>query len=177
MAVTTINLTDPVSTLVTKTNTISSDVGDVSTLVTGDDNVVDAINTVRNIVNRFDESAEIIALAREAINADVNDSATGVYLSWDSASGKISLNNTYTFSAGDGLDYDDRGTYNITLLGVTTSMIADLNVTTGKIANLNVTNGKVANNTLTSSKFNSVVSLQILDSTGTPVKTLYSPGS
>lgn len=165
MAVTTINLSDPVSTLVTKTNTISTNLGDISTLVTGDANVVAAINTVRSIVNRFDESAEIIALAREGVgvglnsvfNADVNDSATGLYLSYDSASGKISLNNNYTFSAGDGLDYSGRGTYNISLLGVTNAMMA--------------------NNTLTSSKFNSVVSLHILDSDGTILKTLYSPGS
>ncbi len=173
MAVTTINLTDPVSTLVTKTNTISGDLGDVSTLVTGDSNVVAAINTVRSIVNRFDESAEIIALAREGtgiqspLNINAADSHTGFFLTYDSAAGTIALNSTYNFSAGSGLDYDSAGTYNISSLGVTTAMIADLNVT----------NGKVADNTLTSSKFNSVVSLQILDSTGAIVKTLYSPGS
>ena len=167
MAVSTINLTDPVSTLVTKTNTISGDLGDVSTLVTGDDNVVDAINAVRSIVNRFDESAEIVAIARGGIVVDATDSHTGFFLSYDSASGTIAFNSTYDFSAGAGLDYDSAGTYNISSLGVTTAMLADLNVT----------NGKVANNTLTSSKFNSVVSLQILDSTGSIVKTLYSPAS
>lgn len=167
MAVTTINLSDPVSTLVTKTNTISGDLGDISTLVTGDDNVVDAINTVRSIVNRFDESAEIVAIARGGITVGGGDSATGIYLTYDSDNGRISLANNYLFTAGSGLDYDDSGTYSISDLGVLTAMLADLNVT----------NAKVANNTLTSSKFNSVVSLQILDSTGTPVKTLYSPGS
>jgi hypothetical protein len=157
MAVTTINLSDPVSTLVTKTNTISGDLGDVSTLVTGDANVVAAINTVRSIVNRFDESAEIIAIARGGIVVDATDSHTGFFLSYDSASGTIAFNSTYNFSAGAGLDYDSVGTYNISLLGVTNAMMA--------------------NNTLTSSKFNSVVSLQILDSDGTVLKTLYSPGS
>jgi len=163
MAVTTINLSDPVSTLVTKTNTISTDLGDVSTLVTGDANVVAAINNVRNIVNRFDESAEIIALAREGtgiqsqLNIVATDSHTGFSLSYDSAAGTISFNSKYPFSAGSGLDYDSSGKYNISLLGVTNGMMAD--------------------NTLTSSKFNSVVSLQILDSDGTVLKTLFSPGS
>jgi len=157
MAVTTINLTDPVSTLVTKTNTISGDLGDVSTLVTGDSNVVAAINTVRSIVNRFDESAEIVAIARGGIVIDGTDSHTGFFLTYDSAAGTIAFNSNYNFSAGSGLDYDSSGTYNISLLGVTNAMMA--------------------NNTLTSSKFNSVVSLQILDSDGTVLKTLYSPGS
>jgi hypothetical protein len=173
MAVTTINLSDPVSTLVTKTNTISTGLGDVSTLVTGDANVVAAINTVRSIVNRFDESAEIIALAREGtgiqspLNIDGTDSHTGFFLTYDSASGTIAFNSNYNFSAGAGLDYDSAGTYNISSLGVTTAMIADLNVT----------NDKIANSTITSSKFNSVVSLEIQDSTGAVVKTLFSPGS
>ena len=157
MAVTTINLSDPVSTLVTKTNTISTDLGDVSTLVTGDANVVAAINNVRNIVSRFDDSAEIISIAREGIVIDAADSHTGFSLSYDSASGTISFNSKYPFSAGSGLDYDSSGKYNISLLGVT--------------------NGMMANNTLTSSKFNSAVSLQILDSDGTVLKTLFSPGS
>lgn len=167
MAVTTINLSDPVSTLVTKTNTISTDLGDVSTLVTGDANVVAAINTVRSIVNRFDESAEIIAIARGGIVIDGTDSHTGFFLTYDSASGTIAFNSNYNFRAGAGLDYDSAGTYNISSLGVTTAMIADLNVT----------NAKIANSTITSSKFNSVVSFEIQDSTGAVVKTIFSPGS
>lgn len=173
MAVTTINLSDPVSTLVTKTNTISTDLGDVSTLVTGDANVVAAINNVRNIVNRFDESAEIIALAREGtgiqsqLNIVATDSHTGFSLSYDSASGTISFNSKYPFSAGSGLDYDSAGKFNISSLGVTTALIA----------NLNVTNDKIANSTITSAKFNSVVSFQIQDSTGSVIKTIFSPGS
>lgn len=167
MAVTTINLSDPVSTLVTKTNTISTDLGDVSTLVTGDANVVAAINNVRNIVNRFDESAEIVAIARGGIVIDETDSHTGFFLTYDSASGTIAFNSNYNFRAGAGLDYDSAGTYNISSLGVTTAMIADLNVT----------NAKIANSTITSSKFNSVVSFEIQDSTGAVVKTIFSPGS
>ena len=170
MAVTTINLTDPVTTLVTKTNTISGDVGDVATLVTGDDNVVDAINTVRDIVARFDDSNEIIALAREGVGIssplNIQDTTTGTLsLSYDSASGTLSFAGsidsneikTY-FSSGQGLDYDSStGVFGVTSLGITNAMLT--------------------NSTITSSKFSSKVTLQILDSTGSAVKTLYSPGS
>lgn len=177
MAKTVINLSDPVSTLVTKTNDISNDVGDTALLITGDSNVVDAINTVRNIVVPFDDSDEIKAIFKSGISANAADSAHGVSITFDSASGTFGLSQDYHFKAGAGLDYDSAGKFNISSLGVTTALIADTNVTTAKIANLNVTNGKIANSTLTSAKFNSVVSLQILDSTGSVVKTLFSPGS
>lgn len=173
MAVTTVNLSDPVSTWVTKTNTISGDLGDVDSLNTAAIDLVQAINNLESRIYRFDDSAEIVALARQAtgiqspLNVVNGDSATGIYLGYDSAAGQITLNNSYTFDAGSGLDYDGTGTYSISSLGVTTAMIA----------NLNVTNGKIANSTITSAKFNSVVSLQILDSAGSVVKTLYSPGS
>jgi len=44
MAITVINLSDAVSTWVTKTNTIASNLGDIASLSSGDSNTVDAIN-------------------------------------------------------------------------------------------------------------------------------------
>lgn len=167
MAKTVINLSDPVSTLVTKTNDISNDVGDTALLVTGDSNVVDAINTVRNIVVPFDDSDEIKAIFKSGISANAADSAHGVSITFDSASGTFGLSQDYHFKAGAGLDYDSLGTYSISNLGVTTAMIA----------NTNVTNAKIANDTITSSKFSSTVSLLILDSDGTTLKTIFSPSS
>lgn len=167
MAKTVINLSDPVSTLVTKTNEISNDVGDTALLVTGDSNVVDAINTVRNIVVPFDDSDEIKAIFKSGISANAADSAHGVSITFDSASGTFGLSQDYHFKAGSGLDYDSLGTYSISNLGVTTAMIA----------NTNVTNAKIANDTITSSKFSSTVSLLILDSDGTTLKTIFSPST
>lgn len=187
MAKTVINLSDPISTLVTKTNTISDNLGDVATIATGDSDVVKAINSLNTRVTPFDDSSEIRAFTLGAINVDSTDSATGIFLTYDSAAARIGLNTRYTFSAGAGLDYNGEGAYNISNLGVTTAMIANTNVTEGKlatdavatakIADLAVTNAKIANTTLTSAKFNSAVSLQILDSTGSVLKTLHSPGS
>lgn len=165
MAKTVINLSDPVSTLVTKTNAISDDVGDVALLTTGDSNVVDAINTVRNIVVPFDDSSEIRDIARSAFLV-VDSGGGGMSLSFDSSVGRINLQSNLI--GGAGIDYDSyAGTFSITDLGITTAMIA----------NTNVTNGKIADNTLLSAKFNSVVTLRILDSDGTTLKTLFSPGS
>jgi len=84
MAKTVVNLSDQVSTWVTKTNAISDDVGDVAQLVTGDSNVVDAINTVRTLVSGFDDSAEIIAIARSGLSASGD-------ISYDSSAGTFSV--------------------------------------------------------------------------------------
>ena len=64
MAKTIINLSDPVSTLVSKTNIISNHLGDITQLNVGsanDSDIVQAINFVNGIVQKTD-SADIINL-------------------------------------------------------------------------------------------------------------------
>ena len=71
MAVTEILLSDPVTTLVTKTNTISSDLGDKAALTTTDkSNLVAALNEINTQLNKVD-SADVISL----IQANAMDSA------------------------------------------------------------------------------------------------------
>ena len=156
MAVTLINLSDPVSSLVTKTNTISNDLGDVAQLATGDSNVVDAINTIKQLVAPFDDSAEILAIARNGLSIN-NDSALGISLSYNTSTGIIKLigsvdsnavKSYFTNDSANGIGFNfGAGTFGI------------------------------VNNTVTSAKFNSAVSLIIYDSAGSAVKTIYSPGS
>jgi len=160
MAITTVNLSDPVSTWVTKTNTISTDLGDVDSLNTSAIDLVQAVNNLEARIYRFDDSSEIVSLARQATGIlsplSVNDSdALGFTMAYDSASGVISLAGAADsttvkgyFSGGTGLTYTE---------------------STGEF--------KITNNSITSALFSSVVSLQILDSDGTVLKTLYSPGS
>lgn len=93
MAKTVVNLSDQISTWVTKTNAISNDVGDVAQLVTGDSNIVDAVNTVRAIVASFDDSSEIISIARSGF------SAAGT-LSYDSATGQFSVSGVDSAAVG-----------------------------------------------------------------------------
>lgn len=174
MAITTINLTDPVSTLITKTNDISSNLGDVVQLVTGDSNTVDAINTVFNQSYRFNDSAEIIALARESLSVN-NDSAAAFALAYDSDAGVISLIGSADaptvrgyFGAGAGLDYDSStGFFSIGTGEIVTGMYQDSSVTQSKMAFGSVSRSELRDN----------VELIIYDSTGAVVKTLYGAGS
>ena len=65
MAVTTINLSDPVSTLVSKTNTISTDLGEKATLqTTNKTSLVAAVNEINAQLLKVD-SADILRIAQE----------------------------------------------------------------------------------------------------------------
>ena len=206
MAVTVINLSDPVSTLVTKTNNISSDVGDIAQLVTGDDNVVDAINALRAIVVPFDDSSEIISISRGGISIN-NDSALGLSLAYNNTTGVIKLvgaadgdtvKGYFASDSANGIGFNfGEGKFSIITSGVIEAKIASNAVTVNKIASnavieakiassavteakiasSAVTVNKIANTSITSSKFNGTVSLIIYNDAGTPVKTIYSPGS
>lgn len=162
MAITTINLSDNFVSHVRKINEISGNVGDVSTLLTGDSDVVSAINTLKTLFADFDDSADIVGLARSAISI-INASGDGS-VSYDSDTGVI----TYTgpsaaetrahFVSGPGVTYD--------------STAGRFSVTNGVI-----TNAMILDSSLTSSKFADRVTLNILASDGSVLKTLYSPGS
>ena len=161
MAVTVINLSDPVSSLVTKTNTISNDLGDVAQLATGDSNVVDAINTIKQLVSPFDDSAEILAIARNGLSIN-NDSASGLSLSYNTSTGIIKLigavKESFASDSANGIGFNfGEGKFGIISSGVTAN--------------------KIAAGSITSAKFNSATSLIIYDDAGSVVKTIYSPGS
>jgi hypothetical protein len=71
MAITVINLSDPISTLVTKTNTISSDMGDKASLATTDTtNLVAAINEINTKIADIDTAAEIAAKVEQYFDTE-----------------------------------------------------------------------------------------------------------
>ena len=85
MAVTTIILSDPISTLVTKTNTLIGEVGDKDNLTTDvTTDLVAAINSVRDQILDVDDSSDIIGIINTeyalttptTINNIISDSAT-----------------------------------------------------------------------------------------------------
>ena len=73
MAVTVVNLSDPISTLVTKTNTIATDLGDRASLgTTASSNLVEAINEINTKVLGIDTEAEIAAQVETFFNTQGN---------------------------------------------------------------------------------------------------------
>lgn len=213
MALTTINFSDPVTALVTKTNTISRDLGDVEELTVADSNTVDAINRLKSeidaidtTIGNFKDSAEIVIIARSAIRrvdagglgslaysvssgtitytgptqGDIRDLISlsddaDSYMSYDVANGRLGIlpNGIPTHKIRN----DAINTFKLADDAVTSPKIADLAVGTAALGNLAVTGAKIANSTITSGKFSSTVTLQILNSSGSVVKTIYSPGS
>ncbi len=171
MAVTTINLSDPVSTLVTKTNTISTDLGDVDALTSGLSNTVAAIN---DILIRTADSDTIIAIARNGLSEN-NINGGGINLSYDSSTGQISI--TSNLIGGTGITYDSAGgTFSITALGVDSAQIAALAVSAAKLADSAVIDGKIADSAVGNAELKDTVTLNIYDASGAIVKTLYGAG-
>jgi hypothetical protein len=174
MAKTIINLSDPISTLVTKTNTISSHLGDLAQLNVGganDSDLVQAINYVNAIVQKTD-SADIINLidsdyviARQttassaAIKANFQkDSANGI--GFDSSEGRFFVpSNTINTAmiednaiTGGKIENNAIIASKINTNAVITAKILDNNVTTAKILDGNVTTAKIADNNVTEAK-------------------------
>ena len=151
MAKTVINLSDTVTSWVSKTNTISDGLGDLDALSTGDSNVVDAINGINIIAtSAFADSDEVKALI------SVTDAGGDGSLSYNSSTGVI----TYTGpSATEVKAHFQKDSANGILFDSSSGAFS------------------LAPNALSYTKFKSLVSLVIYDSNGTPVKTLYSPGA
>ena len=145
MAVTQIALNDPVSTLVTKTNTISTNVGDAATLSTSATNLVAAINEVNAKTNNtLNDSAEINAAVRDNFQ-----NTGGVTL------GGSTIASIYADSA------------HITTLTNVSGTLNDitgnsLNYTTGTLGTANITTFNIDGRTLTDAK-----EFSIKDATGT----------
>jgi len=136
MAKTIINLSDPVSTLVSKTNIISNHLGDITQLNVGsanDSDIVQAINFVNGIVQKTD-SADIINLIDsnyvQARQTGIARSSTLAFFIKDSAN-------------GIGLDSSE-GRFFIPSNTINTAMIESTAITTAKIAGSAVDGTKIA---------------------------------
>ena len=180
MAVTTINLSDPVGTLVTKTNTISTDLGDKALFNTTisnasqDSNIVAAINFVNQnstdsgVITSLIDSAYVLARSPAPTTTQIR-----AMFQKDSA-------NAIGFDSSEGRFFVPSNTITQAMLkpnSVATSNIVALNVGTAQIADDAITAAKIDDAVITSSKFSSAVTLLIKDSAGSTLKTLRSPGS
>lgn len=173
MALTTINFSDPVTVLVTKTNTISRNLGDVDQLTTSDSNTVDAINrlksgvdTINTAILDFRDSADIVTIARSAISR-IDSGGLGS-LNYNPQSGVISYQGPSQGDIRDLLSIADEG-----------DSYMQYDVANGRFSliQLGIPNWKVRGSTLTADKFKDLTTLHIYDNDGTTIlKTIYSPG-
>ena len=183
MAKTIINLSDPVSTLVTKTNTISSHIGDITSLNVGSTNDSDLVQAINFLMTSKDSSGDVTTLidsayvqARQTTNTSATiaalfqkDSANGIGL--DSSEGRFfvpsntintamlePLSVTTAKIAADAVDgtkiADDAiNSEHYTDGSIDTAHIADLQVTTAKIAADAITGAKIADDAINSEHY------------------------
>ena len=163
MAKTIINLSDPVSTLVTKTNTISSHLGDITQLNTtgADSDIVQAINAINTKANNVD-SGVIISLAR---SNSLDSSEVLALIKADS--GETSIMSNFQKDSANGIGFDSsQGRFFIPPNTINASMI-EQNA---------VTESKMADDAISSTELKNVVTLNIIDASGSTVKTLFGAG-
>lgn len=163
MAKTIINLSDPVSTLVSKTNTISDHVGDITQLnvpANADSDLVQAINYV---FNNSTDSAVIVSIVDSAYVQDRQSPATSratvlPFFIKDSAN-------------GIGLDSSE-GRFFIAPNTVNTDMMENLAITADKLAGDAVTSSKIADDQINSQHYvdGSIDTAHIADGQVTTVK-------
>jgi len=148
MAVTEILLSDPVTTLVTKTNTIASNLGDASTLSTTATNLVAAINEINTQVNKVD-SADVISL----IQANAIDSAEVLALI-RADSGETSIMSNFQKDSARGIGFDSaEGKFFIPSNVINSSMLEPLSVTLAKVAADAIDGTKLADNAVNSEHY------------------------
>ena len=172
MAVTQINLSDPVTTLVTKTNTIASDLGDKALLSTTDKtNLVAAINEINTQVGKVD-SADVINL----IQANALDSSEVIQLLADTTA-DANIYSNFQKDSANGIGFDSsQGRFFIPPNTINASMIELNAVTEVKIENNSITEAKMADDAISSVELKSLSTLLIKDSAGSTLKTIHGAG-
>lgn len=155
MSIIRINLNDQVSAWLTKTNLLSTGVGDIADLPVEDSNIVDAINRITTsqsgLLSTIKDSAEIVDIARNSL-LGVDDGGLGSF----------SYNvNTGAFTYAGPNQGDIRSLFSV-------DSTLDYDIANGVY--------RLAPDKIVSNNFKNAVSLSIYDSTGTEVKKLYSPG-
>jgi hypothetical protein len=191
MANTVINLSDAISQLVTKINTISSHVSDVATLTTTDkSNLVAAINELDAAAISLSSSG---TMTNKTINlADNTLTGTGAQFNTALSDGDFATltnvvvltnktisgaSNTLTNIGGASIVNDAINSQHYAGTSIDTEHIADLQITTAKIADNSVTEDKMANDAISSAELKSLSTLLIKNSSGTTLKTIHGAGA
>lgn len=180
MAKTIINLSDPVSTLVSKTNDISDDIGDITQLAVGGANDSDLVQAINYLNGNLQDSAGIILTAKSGFQ---KDSANGI--GFDSSEGRFFVpSNTINTAmiepdAIDGTKVADNAinSEHYTDGSVDSEHLAALVISTGKIQADAVTEAKIADDAVGQDQMKTLSTLLIKDVNGTTLKTIHGAGA
>lgn len=163
---------------INKLNDLSLDIGDITLLQTSEDSdIVGAINSLITQVGAIDSSGSLSVFT---------DGVGGIgNLLFDSDANSLTYQGAI-LQPSTGLSYDS-ATNVLSGINATTSTkgvasfaTANFSVSTGAVSikDGGVDGGaEIASSTITYDRFNSVVSLSVYDSSGSAVKTVYSPGA
>lgn len=153
MAITVINLSDPVSTWVSKTNTVASQLGDLSLLTIGGADIVTAIN-------RIDSNVGTVSSLTTTDKSDLVSAINEVF--------DLALRGNEALNDSDEI---------IGLFSSSTTISLDSSSGQYSIKNSSITFDMLQSNIVKSSNFNNSQTLLIKNSSGTVVKTMHSPGN
>lgn len=190
MAQTIINLTDPISTWVTKSNDMGADIGDLATLTDSAATLVHAINAIDsdigNLASLVTPAADIVSAINNLDNTtDSNDFKN--FLASTSGIGGIS------FDSGTG---GARGTFTLVDDAINATKIQDFAlqeehfndsaistrafragvVNNSVLADSSISFEKINSGAIKSSNFASSTKLEIKNTAGTTLKTMFGPG-
>ena len=180
MAKTIINLSDPVSTFVSKSNTISDHVGDLGQLTVGGSNDSDLVQAINYINSNVKDSASTISIIKGAFQ---KDSANAI--GFDSSAGRFFVpSNTINTAmveplaierakiAADAIDgtklADD---------AVNSEHYVDGSIDTVHIADDQITEDKMADDAVGAAQLKTVSTLLIKDVSGATLKTIHGAGA
>ncbi len=180
MAKTIINLSDPVSTLVSKTNDISDDIGDITQLAVGASNDSDLVQAINYLNSNLQDSAGIILTAKSGFQ---KDSANAI--GFDSSEGRFFVpSNTINTAmiepdAIDGTKIADDAinSEHYTDASVDSEHLSALVISTGKIQADAVTEAKIADDAVGQDQMKSLSTLLIKDVNGSTLKTIHGAGA
>jgi len=200
--ITIIKLSDPVNTLVNKTNTISRDLGDVSTLVTGDSDVVTAINTLNtNLNNAFDSVSTVLNSDITILQNNLDSDVVDLFAAIDSVKNRViefddsaeiitiaregfSLKFTGTYGTGTYDSDNGRITLSAPSIDNLRSIISggdgiDYDTETGEIsiADNSISSQMIQTNAILGRHFNTRKTIKIVSSDGGLLHTFYYPGA
>ena len=194
MAQTVINLSDPISTWVTKSNEMGADVGDLATLTDSAATLVHAINALDSDIGNL--SSLTFKADASSLVAAINNLDDRFLELTDSGGVKAFFASSTSISLDSGTPVGARASFSLASNAVATANIVNSNVTTAKIADNAITLAKMADNsistaelvdssiteakiqlnTITSTSFKNAQSVIIKNTAGTALKTIFGPG-